>query len=90
MSRGAKYSSFLSAPVYDGITSVIVSTVPSTAETVDKVLQYKDIQACCVVLSILIDIWKDLAYLVSVKGLKFVMYGKGPYLDMLATLFVKE
>ncbi len=78
LSHGAAYFCFFSAAVYYGMTSVVVPTIPPTAETVNEVLRYGDVQACCVPPSILVDISNNPAYLDSVNGLKFVMYGGGP------------
>lgn len=78
LSHGAAYFCFFSASVYYNMTSVVVPRIPPTAETVDKVIKYGHVQACCVAPSILVDLSKNPAYLENVKGLKFVMYGGGP------------
>ena len=90
LSHGAAYFCFFPASVYYGMTSVIVPIVPPTAEIVDKVLRYGDVQACCAPPSILVDISKNPAYLWSVKGLKFVMYGGGPLPKLAGDTIRKE
>lgn len=90
LSHGAAYFCFFPASVYYGMTSVIVPTVAPSAEILDKVLRYGDVQACCASPSILVDVSKNPAYLGSVRGLNFVMYAGGPLPKLAGDTIRKE